>query len=274
MSGGAILGEDFSILDSDFVSNSATGDSTNGGGAILALSFVTVSHSRFANNTVGTIGGAIEGQQQLLIDHSMFTGNMATAGDGGAVVGWDGMTLDHDIFSANHSGQNGGALAVTGTLMISSSLLTGNSAVTGGGLYQYAGAGLVVNSLFASNSTASQAGMQLYLAPTGTLQLFHNTIGAPILAFGDAIRVSGGSVQLYDTLITSHTTGLQRVAGAVIQDYNLFFGNTANILGGTIGGGHNASGDPALRRARGRATITCGRAAPPSTPALTTGRDG
>jgi hypothetical protein len=233
------------ITQSDFISNTAQGDGTFGGGAVTSNDAIIAANSRFVGNTANTSpGGALVAGLGLLLDHSEFTGNTAATGDGGAAIALGGATLDHVTFFGNHSGLNGGALAVIGTLAVSSTLVTGNSANTGGGLYLYAGGGRIVNSLFAGNSATSTAGMQLYLAPTGTLQLIHNTVGAPSLALGDAIRVAGGSVQIYDTLVTSHTTGVRRLAGALTQDYNLFFGNTTAILGGAAGGTHHASGDP------------------------------
>src|SRR6185369_4007755 len=114
-------------------------------------------------------------------------------------------------------------------------------------LYQYAGDGRIVNSLFARNSALSGAGMQLYLAPTGPLQILFDTVGAPSLMAGDAIRISGtggSGVNIANTIVTQHAVGLRRLSGTVGQDYNLFFGNTTDTFGSISGGAHTASGDP------------------------------
>jgi hypothetical protein len=87
--------------------------------------------------------------------------------------------------------------------------------------------------------------MDLYLAPSGTLNVLFCTIAAPSPSVGDALRAAGGTIQVQDTIITNHATGLFRSAGSVTQDYNLFYGNTNNTFGGSISGGaHNIYSDP------------------------------
>ena len=53
-----------------------------------------------------------------------------------------------------------------------------------------------------------------------------------------------GSVELKDSLVTNHATGLNRQTGTVTQDYSLFFGNSLNIFGAVSSGPHLFSGDP------------------------------
>jgi hypothetical protein len=71
-------------------------------------------------------------------------------------------------------------------------------------------------------------------------------VAAPTLANGDAIRVDSGNVTIKDTIVTNHAIGLNRLGGTVAEDYNLFFGNSLNQFG-TLGGTHDASGDPEFR---------------------------
>jgi predicted outer membrane repeat protein len=165
-------------------------------------------------------------------------------GDGGAAWARGSATIDRASFTANQSGGRGGALFISSTLTLSSSKLINNYAVTGGGLYQAAGAGRIVNTLFARNTASSNTGVALYLAPTGTLKIYFTTIGAPNLANGDAVRIASGNVEIQNTIVASHTTGLYRLGGTVFQDYNLLSGNTNPPFGVISGGTHNASGDP------------------------------
>jgi hypothetical protein len=136
-------------------------------------------------------------------------------------------------------------LAITGTVGISQTIFLGNFADKGGGFYLYSGDGRIVNALFSRNTSSSAVGMDLYVAPSGTLNVLFSTIAAPSLSAGDALRIASGTVQVLDTIITNHATGLFRVGGSVTQDYNLFYGNTANTFGGSIGGGaHNVIANP------------------------------
>jgi len=101
----------------------------------------------------------------------------------------------------------------------------------------------VINSLFARN-TATLSGTALYLGSTGNVQLSYITIGSPVLINGAAVYVAAGSTHLLDSIITNHLIGLRNEGGAVIQDYNLFAGNTVTSTGSVLGGSHNVAGDP------------------------------
>jgi predicted outer membrane repeat protein len=182
---------------------------------------------------------------------SQFISNTAAAGHGGAVFAQNGANVEGATFSGNQSGLNGGALAISGTLVLSQTALVGNFANNGGGLYLFDGGGLIVNTLAAGNS-ALTAGAQMYVAPTSTLQILFTTVAAPSLTAGAAILVNGsGSTDVQNTILNNHAIGLQRQAGTVTQDYNLFFGNTMDTFGAMTGGANNASGNPAFVNAAG-----------------------
>jgi hypothetical protein len=206
---------------------------------------VTVRNGYFKfNETMNARGGAIWANDALNLTGTTLDSNTAINGDGGAAFANGASVVERVKFVNNQSGGNGGALLISNTLTLSNTLLIGNFATNGGGLYQEAGGGRIVNSLFAGNLASSHSGMALYLKPTGTLQLLFTTVAAPTLTSGDAISVFAGNVQIQDTVVTNHTTGLFRQGGTVFQDYNLFFGNTLSIFGATSGGTHNAVGDP------------------------------
>jgi hypothetical protein len=57
--------------------------------------------------------------------------------------------------------------------------------------------------------------------------------------------IAGGTVDIKDTIITSHTIGISRTAGTLTADYNLYFGNVVTQSGTTLPGGHDVVGlDP------------------------------
>jgi hypothetical protein len=149
------------------------------------------------------------------------------------------------LMQDNSSGRNGGALLVSNTLTLSTSRLIGNLAgAGGGGVYQASGDSRIANSLFARNTSLGNAGAALNLALTGTGQILFNTIAAPSLVSGDAVRLNGGAVNINDNIINNHAIGLARFSGTVTEDYNLFYGNTANRSGVLIGSTHDVTGTP------------------------------
>ncbi|MFO7680099.1 MAG: PKD domain-containing protein [Chloroflexota bacterium] len=101
--------------------------------------------------------------------------------------------------------------------------------------------GYVENTLFAGN-TATLAGEHLFLNGSATVALRHVT--AVGLGSGTAIHVVNSSVSISNTLIASHTLGVNNLSGSVVQDYNLFFGNDTDTQGVVSGVDHNAGGNP------------------------------
>ncbi|MCC6188936.1 MAG: hypothetical protein IT318_07870 [Anaerolineales bacterium] len=109
------------IEGSQFISNTAGGDSALGGGEVAAIQALTATHSTFAGNPAANSGGgALATYQRVYLDHATFTGNTVAAGDGGAVYALNGALVDHASFTDNQSGRNGGALAIRGTLTLGS----------------------------------------------------------------------------------------------------------------------------------------------------------
>jgi hypothetical protein len=78
------------------------------------------------------------------------------------------------------------------------------------------------------------------------VNLLHDTLADTSLNPGQAIAVFGGSVGITDTIIVNHSTAIRQSGGAVVEDYNLFFGNTFNKVGTVTSGGHSLSGNPAF----------------------------
>ncbi len=246
--GGISSGATVNISSTQFLNNTANGDGISGygGGAIAASGTIIAANSQFTGNTANTsTGGALSAGQSLYLYRSDFNDNTAVSGDGGAAYAKNGATLDQVSFSNNQSSANSGALTViTGTLGISQTLFISNFATSGGGIYQYGGGGRIVNSLFTRNLASNTTGMDLYLAPSSADQVLFCTIAEPTLGTGDAVRITAGSVTVQDTIISNHAIGLYRQGGSVVEDYNLFYGNTSPTFGAITSGTHHVTSDP------------------------------
>jgi len=105
----------------------------------------------------------------------------------------------------------------------------------------------VANNLFIDNS-AGVNGAAIY-SNQGTGRIVYNDITSQALNARSAIHALNATFMITNTIVTSHTVGIQRdsgsSSGSVSADYNLFFANTTN-KSGTIGGGaHDVTGlDP------------------------------
>lgn len=250
--GGISSGGAVSVVNSQFINNTAQGDGQYGGGAIAATASIAVDDSQFTGNTANTSpGGALASGGGLMLNDASFTGNSAANGHGGAAYTIGPAGIVNSTFRDNGSGGDGGALFISNTLTLSRSLVINNVAHQGGGLYLAAGGGSIVNTLFARNVALANAGVAMHLLPTGTLQIWHTTIAAPAPVSGDAVRVDSGNVTIKDTIVTNHAIGLNRLGGNVVEDYNLFFGNSINKFGSISGGTHDVSGDPKFVNAAG-----------------------
>ncbi|CAG0931295.1 putative outer membrane protein pmp20 [Thermoflexales bacterium] len=199
-------------------SNTASG---NGGGLYLDKGSLTL------NGPVGVVDNHAQDGGGLYLN----TGTAQLAG--GQLVG-------------NGASGNGGGLYAGNTITISATRFLANSAGnTGGGLYA-AGSGeaSLANSLFARNN-AGQAAAGLSLNSSGTATLRHLTVVDPGSNAFEAIVVTGGTADIKNTSMTSHTIGLSRTAGTLTADYNLYFGNVVTQSGAILPGSHDVVGfDP------------------------------
>jgi PKD repeat protein len=72
-----------------------------------------------------------------------------------------------------------------------------------------------------------------------------DTFGAASVVTGSALRIVDGNVNVYNTIIDNHATGISAAApSVVVADNNLFFGNDTDVAGVVPAGPHDASGDP------------------------------
>ena len=143
----------------------------------------------------------------------------------------------------------GGALYNEGAdLTLNALNIHTNDADLGGGLYSAAGEILLTNSLLHANGGSATQGGGLY-AQAGTLTVLNDTFHANQASdTGGALYMAGGTLAMTNTIIAGHSSGSAVYAGAASSsDYNLYWDNTPDDVGGTATlGGHAVQADPQL----------------------------
>jgi len=268
--GGAGTNGNLTINDTRFISN--TSDS-NGGGA-WSDGTIVINGAYFEANQASNDGGGLAsfGGQPVLISGTTFISNTASNKNGGGVkvngattltstnfisntasnknggglyvAGVGGVRLTGGRFERNMAQAKGGGLYVSGKLTLNGTEFISNTAATdGGGVYHSASNGLLVNALLAGNRAGGN-GAGLYLGSFSAVEVLNTTIAGPSLNAKQAIYVGNGTVDIINSIIVSHTVGIEQAGGTVYQDYNLFFSNTTNLTGTITSGGHSRDGDP------------------------------
>ncbi|HTP06999.1 MAG TPA: choice-of-anchor Q domain-containing protein [Anaerolineae bacterium] len=221
--GGLWVFANIALADSKFVSNSA--NSEGGGLYVLPDGFAKITNTEFSHSTAGIGGGASVGS--ITLNGGRFEANRAT--------------------DVTYSFDGGGGMNVYCSLDITGTEFMGNSAYHGGGILYYGSCTYgpntshIVNSLFVQNM-ADVGGAALWTMSPSNTQILFTTIASPTLNNVSAIAVATGTVGITNTIIASHVVGIERIAGAVYEDYNLFSGNTQNLSGTISSGTHHPSG--------------------------------
>ena len=239
--GGGLAANGTLILSStQFISNLA---SASGGGA-YAASAASLTSGLFQNNQGGS-GGGLFTESRLALAGAQFIGNTSQSNGGGAPAN-GAATVSGSLFQDNTgtgAASVGGGLYEYDGLTLTTSRFINNAAAYGGGLFDrnFLNSGRVANALFARNS-ARISGSAIYMSGNTTIQF--TTIASPTLGEGAAIYVNDGNANITNTIITRYITGVQQESGTVSEDYNLFYGNTADRAGTVSFGAHDVSGDP------------------------------
>jgi predicted outer membrane repeat protein len=242
--------------------NFAENSSTEYGGGFYAMAPITLTNTAFVSNSANINGGGLYASGMLSIDKGRFENNHGFRGGGLHAI--DSMTITQTYFISNSAGLTGGGFATHGAWTVIGSTFEANQAQRGGGIYVYDGVGLAVNTLFARNEAL--LGSALFLAGQSTAILHSTVAGIPGTGSGISTYASTASLALVNSILAHHDVAIENTAGPVIQDYNLFFENTTDILGSYSGGANNQSGDPHFldpdagdyRLSRGSAAIDAG----------------
>jgi hypothetical protein len=212
-----------------------------GGGALFGDN-VELLRVSFSLNTAGHGGGAAFTDPAVL-SGTTFYRNMATQGGGGAFF-TDNGHLEASLFIENTSPTGGGAWLQRG-LTISATRFVSNTAVVGGGLYVSGDhlPRLIANTLFAGNTTTQTSGVALHYTSATSLTVLHVTVASSSLVTGSAVYFAGSAtIYLTNTLIASHTVGIERAAASVFEDYSMFAGVATPYSGGLTPGAHSFTG--------------------------------
>ena len=210
--GGALFnnGGNLIVTDCEVISNLATGTSGSGGGLLnVSAGTVTISSSRFEDNTSIRAGGAIEdnaGGGITITDCDLVSNTTGgNPGNGGAlhISGAGSVSITDSDVSRNVADNEGGGLwnSGAGTLDIRDTAVAFNRAPDGGGLFAQAGTGTMtmINSTVGLNTGDNGAGVQI---EGGTNTFIHVTIASNIATtVGGGFNVIAGNVNLSNTLI-------------------------------------------------------------------------
>ena len=228
LGGGGAIASNAAILTNTQISGN---QANNNGGGMLALGALSIQASVVQSNTAGGSGGGINAANSMVMTHTNVLGNRANGAGGGGGVRANGASIlmSNTVQNNSTSGPGGGLRLMT--FAMTNTQVLGNNALNGGGVY-YVTSARMTNVLLARNS-ASGNGEAIFADASGTGVIVNTTIASPTLNTGSAIYVNTGTVLVTNTIVSSHTIGLQNNFGTVREGYDLFYG-VATTLSGTI----------------------------------------
>jgi CSLREA domain-containing protein len=241
---GTLTVEGVRFLDNDTI----PGGSQSGGGIYNAGALMVVG-SEFTNNAIGVGGGGGGGAiasgdvgpgATVTISGSRFTNN--TAIHGGAI--WNigaPMTIESSTFEQNHAQNGGGVFNEFGTMTVTASTFSDNTAdLLGAGFYGL-GDATITNSTFSSNDS-SQTGGGLALF-SGTLTLIGSTVEGNT-ALVDAGGIVADHVDMRNSTVSGNTA--LEAPGVALWDSGASITNstiTGNVsIGASVAGVKVSSG--------------------------------
>lgn len=241
--GGGLQATNLRLTDTHFISNTAP----SGGG--VRVPNATLTGGLFQGNvsTSGNGGGLQVTSGGLTVSGTQFLNNTAQ-GSGGGAFATGQATVTGGRFQANQSqAAPGGGLYAGSAVQLTDTQFIRNSATEGGGVYHASAAsGRMVNVLLGGNSALSGQGAALYVGGASAWQILHTTIASPTQTNAAAIYVVNGQVGITDTIIVSHSLGINNAGGSVFENANLFYGNGADFVGAVTSGGQSLTGAPAF----------------------------
>ncbi len=227
-------GKLLSLTQADILSNVA-----GIGGGFYSNVPITVQQSTISSNTVMAIGGGAQVVGALTLLDSRVTHN---EGEGLYVIGDLRAQRSEISFNTSTTGRTDAIHQSNGKLDLNAVTVEGN---TGGVSLDSVSPGRITNSLFARNSYSHDGYIIPVINTVGNLEIIHTTIVDTNLNPNPAIFFNWGSLHITDTLILSHAVGILNYQQnpAIVEDYNLFYGNLTNTLYFSSGA-HSLVGDP------------------------------
>lgn len=236
--GGLLVTNRAFITGTQFISNTSA---AQGGGAVV-YTYSSLWGTRFERNrSLFANGGGLYASGVVTLTETTLISNTAF-GDGGGILAFGQANVYRSQFINNQCADQGGAMYVGSFLTVQQSAFVNNRGGRGGAIFHNALTGSLENTLFARN-TATMAGAHLFLNGSYPVVLTHVTaVGAA--SGGTAVHNVNADVTLTNTVVASHTIGINNLNGSVSQDYNLFYGNGTDAQGTMTGGANNVTGDP------------------------------
>lgn len=226
------------------------GPDADGGGGILNLGALTVSHSNILSNTTANWGGGITNVDggALNLIHSTLSGNETTAavGLGGGIFSNSTVHVVNSTLRDNSAAGGGAIFSDKKALSVVNSTIHGNNGPLGGGGIINAGGGTlsVVNSTLSDNHT-TDAGGAILNADNSTASIINSTLSDNSAASGGGLFTSGTLVTLDNTIIANSLGGgdCVRLSGALDASHSLIEGGLSCVNGTNT---NNLTGDPNL----------------------------
>jgi predicted outer membrane repeat protein len=232
------------ITNTQFISNTAY----YFGGGLFSKSTAHVAGSLFQKNSVTSasnngLGAGMHVQADTFIQTTRFISNTASDGGGGLYVQSGFSHVANSLFQGNQSGEAGGGAHMLGPTYFTNTVFFGNVGDVGGGLAR-GGPITITNGLFAGNEASSAKGAAIQFDYWwGPLSIRHTTIAQADVHPSSAIYLSNGGLHMTNTVVTSHTIGIDNSIGVtVLRDYTLFSGIGTNVSGTETSGLHNLYG--------------------------------
>jgi uncharacterized repeat protein (TIGR01451 family) len=230
------------ISDSTIELNSAPG--RNGGGIYASQSTFTARDNLIQNNTSEAGGGLyVVGADDSLIEANTIQSNTATWTGGGMYVqgsqnvALTGNTFQYNVaqYTGSSSGSGGGLVMYCGgPHTLQDNIFHANTAErTGGGIYfawcssiyNYA---TMTNNVFVDNQAAQEGGA-IYSSSGGETSILHTTLAHNQGLSG--IYVSGSTLVFTNTIVYSHTVGVNNASGTVSMALTLWDNNDTDMAG-------------------------------------------
>ncbi len=243
------------IASSTFVGNRAA----SGGGGFINGHFILQNTIFEANHAIaeggGLYGGKSNGErdpQARLIDATFVRNTAATQGGGAFLFN---SYLERVRFEANSAisttagiVSQGGGLAAAGVMTVTRSSFVGNQAQDGAALVQMSGKLCASNLLFANNQSSDVNGATaiavLSKDAATRLRIMHITVYANAQNANPAIKATIGNIQVTNSIIVNHGTGLNNTGAKFTESNNLFHRTTTATSGNVTSSGSSRDADP------------------------------
>ncbi len=222
--------------------NSLTGDTRFGGGVALVSAPATLRNSHIQSNRA-TWGGGVYVNGPARLEGNLVENNQADSWGGGVYLSGDATLHGNAIWQNQASTFGGGLIIVAGLPLLDGNRIGGNQAGSaGGGAFQLGGSSLWTNNIIVYNTAPVEGGGLRFGGEATSARLLHTTIAANS---SPGIYSLGSTVALTNSIVASHTVGVERVAGQVTLAHTLWWGNGTDATYGVVHSG-DVTGTPSF----------------------------